>query len=89
MDTCGLAPWDDIKEVLPSVDLILFDIKIMDAEQHRELTGMDNRLILENLGRLADEEVILWIRIPIIPGCNDTEENMRKNRRVEIYILED
>ena len=76
LDTCGFAPWSDIKQVMPFVDLILFDIKAMDPGEHKKFTGVDNLLILENLHKLAREEPVLWIRIPVVPGCNDTKRNM-------------
>jgi pyruvate formate lyase activating enzyme len=75
LDTCGHAPWEDFREVLPFVDLILFDIKVMDPAQHERTTGVDNALILGNLRKLDREKAALWIRIPVVPGYNDTEEN--------------
>jgi pyruvate formate lyase activating enzyme len=81
LDTCGqVAPENDAR-ILPHTDLVLFDIKIMDPERHRRHTGHDNRLILENLERIAAAKQDgwpgkIWVRTPIIPGATDDEENI-------------
>ena len=49
LDTCGLVKWPIFDEILPYVDLLLYDIKDMDSEKHKQLTGVGNELILENL----------------------------------------
>ena len=56
----------------------LFDIKCMDAERHRELTGADNVHILSNLRYLMDEGADVIIRLPMIPGCNDSDSDIEK-----------
>jgi pyruvate formate lyase activating enzyme len=59
------------------VDLVLYDVKHMDPVEHRKVTGGSNALVLENLKRVTRESrPALSIRIPIIPGMNDTPENM-------------
>jgi len=60
------------------VDLFLYDIKTMDEETHRNHTGASNRLILENLRRLSDAGKTVIVRMPLIPGFNDDEENAQK-----------
>jgi len=77
LDTSGYAKWEYYKEILKYVDLVLYDIKHMDTEQSRVLTGVPNELILENARKMAAEGTALQIRIPIIPGYNDSEENLR------------
>ncbi|MEM1798171.1 MAG: hypothetical protein QXX87_03010, partial [Candidatus Jordarchaeales archaeon] len=67
------------------VDLVLYDLKVMDSAKHRELTGVDPWLIWENAVRLAEEGVRMWIRTPIIPGMTDSEENVRAVSR---FIVE-
>lgn len=57
-------------------DLFLFDSNYMDPEEHRRLTGMDNRIILENLRLTLKEGRAVRIRVPLMPGINDTEENI-------------
>lgn len=71
VDTCGLAPREHLLEVAELTDLILYDIKHMDPVQHRRNTGVDNRLILDNLRALSTTEVTVSIRMPLIAGVND------------------
>ncbi|MBQ6248033.1 MAG: glycyl-radical enzyme activating protein [Kiritimatiellae bacterium] len=73
LDTCGEAPWEAFEAVMPFTDLVLFDIKGMDPERHRENTGRDNGRILGNLHRLGERGVPVEIRMPVVPGCNDSE----------------
>ena len=77
VDTCGYSPWSDIEPVLPYVDFFLWDIKHMDPKQHKKLTGVSNELILSNARAVSAKGVPIYIRIPLIPGCNDAEENIR------------
>jgi pyruvate formate lyase activating enzyme len=58
------------------VDLFLFDLKLMDEARHRQWTGVSNANILSNLRRLSELGHKIIIRIPIIPGVNDDEENI-------------
>ena len=77
VDTHGHAPWDVVASILPVTDLLLFDVKLMDDERHREYTGVSNRLILENLRRLGHANTAIRIRVPIVPGHTDDAENLR------------
>lgn len=77
LDTCGLAPTGCYDEILPYIDLVLFDIKILDPQQHKRFTGSDNRAILENARHLAGN-TRMWFRIPIISGFNDSEDHIRQ-----------
>lgn len=77
VDTCGHVPWSNIEQVLPYVDYFLWDVKAMDPERHRELTGVSNDLILRNARVVAERGIPLYLRLPVIPGCNDSEENFR------------
>ncbi len=76
LDTSGFAPAAVVASILPWVQLVLFDLKIMDAVRHRQYTGVDNRPILENLVRMAASRVPLRIRIPLIPGITDGKDNV-------------
>ena len=78
LDTCGEAPWERFDEIMPFVDLFLYDYKATGTERHRELTGADGMLILENLRRLSDGGAKIWLRCPIVPGVNDTPEHRAK-----------
>jgi pyruvate formate lyase activating enzyme len=78
VETSGAVEWEAIARVLPHTDLFLYDIKHMDSGRHRCLTGVGNERILENATRLAEAGSRLIIRFPLIPGCNDSEENVRE-----------
>ena len=75
VDTCGHVPWSCFAGVLPLVDLFLYDLKETDSELHRRFTGVDNRLILDNLRRLHDAGAAVRVRLPIVPGGNDRPEH--------------
>lgn len=75
-DTCGYASWDVLSKIVPFTDLFLFDIKIVDDEQHKRYTGVSNKLIHENLKRLLEAGKLVWIRIPLIPGITATKDNI-------------
>jgi pyruvate formate lyase activating enzyme len=81
LDTTGFAKWEICKEILPFVDIVLYDLKHMNSEKHRELTGVPNELILENARKMAAEKAVFQIRIPIIPGLTDSEENLRNTSK--------
>ena len=76
IQTCGYATQADIDRVLPTLDLVIFDLKHLDAAIHQTLTGKSNQLILENLNYINFQEKELVIQIPLIPGMNDSEENL-------------
>ncbi|MEW5901577.1 MAG: glycyl-radical enzyme activating protein [Acidobacteriota bacterium] len=77
VDTCGFAPPEAFEKVTDAADLFLYDLKLIDEKKHEELTGHSNRMILENLKRLAARKKPVVIRLPIIPGVNEDEENIR------------
>lgn len=74
LDTSGQARWRIFEQVLPYVDLVLYDVKHMSAEHHKRFTGASNRLILENLQRLSDLGVPTEIRMVIVPTLNTAQE---------------
>jgi len=76
IDTTGCTDPDTLKRVARHTDLFLFDLKFMDTEKHRHYTGVSNEQILENLEALARNKSRIIIRIPLIPGINDDEENI-------------
>ena len=78
LDTCGYVKWSVLEKMLPYIDLFLYDIKQMDSGKHEELTGVGNTLLLENLQNISSHGKPIWIRVPLIPGCNDEEENLRQ-----------
>lgn len=77
IETSGYASWEAFETVMPYLDLILFDIKHMNDAEHIKLTGVSNKLIQENLERLAASKHRVIARFPLIPDCNDSDENVR------------
>lgn len=77
LDTSGYASDEDFRRVVNQCDLVLFDLKLINAEAHRRWTGVDNKPILRNLAMLAELETPFIIRVPLVPGVTDTEENMQ------------
>ena len=78
IDTTGYADTRILMEIAREAELFLFDIKLMDPQKHKQYTGVSNRKILHNLERLARETVEITIRIPLIPGINDDDENITR-----------
>ena len=76
VDTSGHARWEDFERVLPWTDLFLYDLKLMDDAAHRRHIGVTNRIIHQNLIRLHDHGAQIHIRVPLIPGITDTQENL-------------
>ena len=82
VDTAGAVCWETIQKVTPYADLILYDLKVMDPNRHKEYTGIGNDRILDNLINIADTmrkqgvPKALWIRTPIIPDMTSGEENV-------------
>ncbi|MHA2308267.1 MAG: glycyl-radical enzyme activating protein [Candidatus Heimdallarchaeaceae archaeon] len=76
LDTSGYAPQAILEKIVDSVDLFLYDIKLLDKEEHMKYTGVSIELILQNLSFLVEREQNIIIRIPIIPGITDTSENL-------------
>ena len=77
IDTCGYVSSHDLESTLPYVSFFLWDIKIMDERKHREYTGVSNKLILANARLVSRKGIPLYIRIPLIPGYTDSEENIK------------
>lgn len=80
VDTAGHISWESFERILPDTDLFLYDIKSMDAAVHKKYTGVGNALILDNLARLLRSNAGVWVRVPVIPSVNDTEEEMENIR---------
>ena len=77
LDTAGDVTWCRIEEVLPFIDLVLYDIKLADNDQHLRFTGRDNDLILANAQLLSRQNVPMHIRLVMIPGVNDSPAEIR------------
>ena len=77
IETCGYADWETFKDILQYTNLVLFDLKHMNSEKHEEHTGVPNNLILDNVGKIYHElRIPIWVRIPAIPGYNDSVQNI-------------
>lgn len=78
LQTCGYAKEEFFEDIINSVDLVLFDMKIMDKEKAQIFEGIDNSLIFKNLEILKNSNTPFIIRIPLIPNVIDTEENLKE-----------
>jgi len=96
IDTSGLCKTDKLDEICKYTDLFLYDIKFINPELHFEYTGVYNNLIIENFDYLLKNKANVIIRVPIIPGINDTSECIsdlkqfilaRVNQITEIHFL--
>jgi pyruvate formate lyase activating enzyme len=76
VQTSGYSDIDTFARLTESIDFVMMDIKIADSDTHRKYTGVDNRLILDNYRFLRDSGKPYVIRVPLIPGITDTEENL-------------
>ena len=77
VESAASSSFAEIEKILPHLDLYLMDIKHMDSAKHKEYTGVGNERILENAKKIAQSGVELIIRTPVIPGFNDTAEDIR------------
>lgn len=77
LDTSGYGKWQNMKALLPFVDLLLFDLKHLDPDEHQRTTGVDNKIILENLKKSA-KYTSVWLRIPLIADFNDSNAHIKK-----------
>jgi len=82
VESALFVPWNNIEQLLDHIDLFYADLKLADPEQHRRFTGQDNRLILENLQLLSERHHNVTVRIPLIPGVNDSAEELNAIGRI-------
>ena len=78
LETCGHVPWEHLRQASRYLDLMYYDIKHMNPERHKELTGVSNELILSNAERILSGEVDcdIIVRTEVIPGCNDSADDI-------------
>jgi len=76
METCGFAKAEQYIKIAPRIDLFLFDYKVTESGLHNKLCGVDNKAILENLDLLYNMDANIILRLPLIPGVNDTPEHL-------------
>jgi len=77
VDTSGSVPFTAFKEVMPFTDLFLYDLKCMDVSTHKQATGAPNESILSNLTALSRSGAKILVRVPVIPGANDSLDELR------------
>jgi len=82
LDTSGYVEWSALKEILAFTDLVLYDLKLADEIEHKKYTGVKNQLILTNIKKVSKQGVPIWIRVPIIPRCTDSIENIMKLKEI-------
>jgi pyruvate formate lyase activating enzyme len=78
VDTSGHAPYERLEGIRDAVDLFFYDLKHMDPAKHREMTGVSNEVILDNLRRLAETDSRIQIRVPVVTGVNDNIDHTRR-----------
>ena len=76
LESCGYARYEQFEKVLQYVDAMYFDVKHIDPEVHKRITGKDNRLILRNLHQISEFGIPIVVRTPVIPGYTDEEKNI-------------
>jgi pyruvate formate lyase activating enzyme len=81
LDTCGAVGRERFGRLLPLVDMVLFDIKMLDSGEHKRITGEGTELILANAAAAAELGVRMWVRTPVIPGFTDSDGNIREIAR--------
>lgn len=78
IETCGYAKEETFQALCRDMDLVMMDIKHTDPEQHKKWTGVSNETILKNFAWLKASGIPFILRVPLIPGVNDSVENMEK-----------
>jgi len=86
VDTAGFSRNGVLDRVASKADLILYDLKCMDDARHKELTGVSNVPIIDNLKRLAAGRAEVWVRIPLVSGVNDDDNNIRRTIEFLSYL---
>jgi pyruvate formate lyase activating enzyme len=78
MESCGHVPWEVLRDAATNLNTILFDIKSLDSERHKEFTGVSTDLITANFRRLIDAfpDLPIHVRTPVVPGFNDTPDDV-------------
>lgn len=82
IETCGHCSTQVFQKVLERIDYVMMDLKLADPEKHKRYTGVSNEKILGNLRLLKDSGVPFRIRIPVIPGVNDDDENFERTAKL-------
>jgi len=78
VDTAGHVPFERFEQIISYTDLFLYDVKCFDSDKHKKYTGVGNERILSNLKKLLRMDKTVWVRIPIVPGVNDSDSEMKE-----------
>jgi pyruvate formate lyase activating enzyme len=81
IDTAGYSSSENYRAIIPFTDLFLFDLKLLDDARHQKMTGVSNKMILENYRLLTENAKEIMLRIPVIPGFNDDMMNMEQIKK--------
>ncbi|WBW95178.1 trans-4-hydroxy-L-proline dehydratase activase [Oceanirhabdus sp. W0125-5] len=76
VDVSGYGAWENFKKVADKVDLFLYDLKFIDDEKHKKYIEVSNELIIDNLKKLSEIRANIYVRMPIIKGINDNDEDI-------------
>ena len=81
VETCSYAPWSHLEPIYENVDWAFTDVKHMNTAKHKDATGFDNTLILENIAKVAElarqGKLRHIVRVPVIQGYNSDDENIK------------
>lgn len=92
METGGSASFEALEKLLPYIDLVLFDIKLIDSIRHERLTAATNARIHQNLARLVERGTSLVVRMPVVPGINTDDDNVVATaellKRLELHDID-
>jgi len=78
IDTSGAVPWSDYEKIIEYVDLFLYDLKTLDKQKFKKVTGGNIDLVKENIRKISSHDVSIWVRTPIIPSYTGREDNIRE-----------
>jgi pyruvate formate lyase activating enzyme len=94
IETCGAFSWDKFKTLLPYLDNIYFDLKLVSEEEHKRLTDTSNRQILANARKLMETDKKVVFRVPLVPAMTMTEKNisdiiglLKELKQEEVHLL--
>lgn len=86
VETCGHFNYNKFNTKLADlIDMLLFDIKIIDSEKHKKYTGVGNEMIIENLKKLLNTKIAIETRTPLIPNITATKENLKA---IQLFLIE-
>lgn len=86
VEITGAFPWSTVKKIVDHADFVLYDLKCMDEMRHKKGTGVPNSLVLENARNVVNENKKVVFRVPLIPGFNDSREDIEATAR---FVRED